>query len=79
MKQELLQVYITIPNQNQLHTTKKLWIFSCICVSKLTWQEEVKQKTKEVTKCYTRKCMSKYTVNCKYTICTPGQYYTIKL
>ena len=39
----------------------------------------MKKKTKEVTKCYTRVCTSKYNANYKYITCTPGKYYIIKL
>jgi hypothetical protein len=79
MKQELLKLYVTIPNQNELHTTWKLWICSCIFISKLTWQERVKWKTAEVSKCYKRTCISKHNANYKYTTCTSRQHYCITL
>ena len=43
----------------------------------MTGRSETKKK--EVTKCYTRVCTSKYIANYKYITCIPGKYYTIKL
>ena len=54
-------------------------ICSYICVIKLTWQERVKQKKKEVTKCYKRMCTSKHNANYKYTTYIPRKHYTIML